>query len=80
MSRLMSAPLAALSLGISGIALAQAGAPLTEPAEHCGGGARPCGALPDDSRVERRGVAPNLERPAPGGDAFRVSIDGEGQG
>ena len=81
--------LAALSLSVSALALGsaafgQSGAPSGAQAgatkDDCGPQARPCGPLIDDSTVQRRDVAPNLEQ-GPAGGAFRVSIDGRpGQG
>lgn len=78
MNRFPIRPIAALSLGISALALSTAQAQTKEPADHCGSEARPCGPRIDDSSVEHRGVAPNLERGAASG-AFRVSIDGAGE-
>ena len=77
--------LAALSLGVSALALGaaafgQTAAQSAATKDDCGPQARPCGPLVDDSTVQRRDVAPNLEQ-GPAGGAFRVSIDGRpGQG
>ena len=76
----MIRPLAALALGASSLALS--GGLLAQTAEttdYCGNDARPCGPRTDDSSVERRSVARNLETGA-GEGAFRVAVDGEGEG
>jgi hypothetical protein len=80
MNRFPLKPLALLSIGISSFALSGAlAAQTSEPENHCGDDVRPCGPRADDSGIDGRGVAPNLER-GPASGAFRVSIDGEGEG
>ncbi|MGK6354348.1 hypothetical protein ACMGDH_03870 [Sphingomonas sp. DT-207] len=74
---------ALLSLGISTMALgtalqAQDYKPAQEPEGHCGSEARPCGPRHDDSSIETRGLAPNLEQ-GPASGAFRVSVDGQAE-
>lgn len=70
----------ALLAGVSALAVGQAAAQVRSenPQAYCGDETqRPCGPLPDDSAVEARGVAPNLERGAAAdGEAFRLSVDG----
>ncbi len=78
MSRLALRTALVLTLGISELALGTALAQDMRPAVHCGDADRPCGALVDDDTVDRRGVAPNLER-GPADGAFRVTVDGQGE-
>ena len=77
--------IAGLSLGASVFALPAAPAAWAQDEEslkdspaYCGDDTdRRCGPLVDDSIVERRGVAPNLERGDAGhAEAFRLSVDG----